>query len=190
MLNPETVYPKRIEDIDRLLERLKKIELILSLVKLGLISGAVYFLFRVALHYSRFALIAFFSFLGVFVLAALVHERFIKKRNFHKTLREINRDEQKALKGDFLECSDGREFEDDDHAYISDLGIFGPRSLFHFLNRTTTSLGKKTLSDWLTYFPDPQGMEPLEKKHEAVKDLSERIDFRQNVLAHGRGIED
>lgn len=190
MFKPETVYSERIEKIDQRLHRLKRIELVLSLLKLAFVSGGIYFLFRVALNYTKFSLFAFFFFLAAFVIAALVHEHYIRKRNFQTMLSEINADEIKACQGMFLDYGDGGEFEDPDHNYASDLGIFGRRSLFHFINRTTTSLGKKVLSGWLKVFPEHDEIEGLTEKQKAVKELSLKIDFRQNIQAHGKGIED
>lgn len=189
-LKPESVYQKRTARIDVRLDEFKKIELVLSLLKLFIVIGGIYFLFRVALHFSRFALIAFLIFLGFFVAAALVHESYIRKRNLQRTLREINTDEIQALQGEFLDYGAGEECVDPDHEYSSDLGIFGNRGLFHFINRTTTSLGGKALSDWLRLFPDRHQIEELKEKQKSVKELSEKIDFRQYIHACGKETED
>ena len=115
MFKPETVYSERIEKIDQRLHRLKRIELVLSLLKLAFVSGGIFFLFRIALNYTKFALFAFFFFLAAFVIAALVHEHYIRKRNFQRILSEINADEIQACQGMFLDYGDGGEFEDPDH---------------------------------------------------------------------------
>ena len=190
MFKPETVFSERIETIDLLLNRLKRIELVLSLLKLAFVFGGIFFLLRIALNTTKFSLIAFFFCLAGFVAAAVVHEFYIKKRNFQRILSEINRDEIQACRGVFLDYGDGSEFENPDHSYVSDLGIFGERSLFHFINRTTTSLGKKVLSDWLKDFPNPDEIEALLEKQKAVEELSDKIDFRQSIQAHGKGMED
>ncbi|MGD2294279.1 MAG: hypothetical protein PVF22_00410 [Candidatus Aminicenantes bacterium] len=189
-MNPESVYRKRIEVIDLQLNKLKKIELVLSLLKLCFVVGGVFFLFRVALHYTLFALTGFLFFLVLFIFSVLVHEHYIRKRNFQRILENINRDEIQACHGAFLDYGNGSEFDDSDHEYTSDLGIFEERGVFHFLNRMTTSLGKKALSDWLKVFPGSREIEEIKSKQEAVKELSEKIDFRQNIQAQGNTIED
>lgn len=190
MIRPEAVYSGRIETIDGRLVLLKRIELALSLLKLIFVSVGIYFLLRIAQNSTRFSIAAFFFCFASFVCSALVHEHFIRQRNDQRTLREINADEIQACQGIFLDYPDGGQFDDADHPYVSDLDIFGKRGLFHFINRTATSLGEKVLSDWLKEFPGPNGTGVLTDKQKAVEELSEKIDFRQNLQANGRRIED
>ena len=188
--DPKSVYNQRIEAIDLRLEGLKKVELALSFLKLLFVICGVYFLFRVALHYNNFVLMAFLFFLALFVATALVHESYIRKRNLLRTQRAINTEEIQAHQGEFLNYGTGEEFVNSDHEYSSDLGIFGHRSLFHFLNRTTTSLGLKVLSGWLRDFPGSDNLEEIRSRQDAVREVSSKIDFRQNIQAHGRDIDD
>ena len=188
--SPEFVFREKIKAVDVQLKSLKKTELILSLLKLLFVISGIFSLFRVVLHFTPFSLYAFLFFLSVFVVTAIIHEHFIKQRNFLTTLKIINQDEIKALKGTFLDYGDGGEFEDSDHAYTMDLSIFGNRSVFHFINRTTTSLGKKVLSDWLKIFPDVSQLKRIRERQKSVQELSEKIDFRQNIQAYGRNIHD
>jgi len=187
---PEAIFREKIKVIDVQLKGLKKTELILSLKKLLFVISGIFFLFRVVLHYTPFSLYAFLFFLFVFVVTAVIHEHYIKQRNFQTTLKIINQDEIKAIQGAFLDYGDGGEFEDSDHAYTVDLSIFGNRSVFHFINRTTTSLGKKVLSDWLKIVPDSSQLKRIRDRQKAVQELSEKIDFRQNIQAYGRNIHD
>jgi len=187
---PEAKYREKIRAIDLQLKDLKKIELILSFLKLFFVIGCIFFLFKIVFNPSSFFFYAFLFFLVIFVLTAVIHERYIKQRNFQTTLKTINQDEIKAIQGAFLDYGDGGEFEDSDHAFTGDLSIFGKRSVFHFVNRTTTSLGKKVLSDWLKIFPDSSQLKRIRDRQEAVQELSEKIDFRQNIQAYGSKIHD
>ena len=188
--DPAEIYRQRIQAIDLRLESLKKIELVLSLLKLLFVIGGIFFLFRVALAFSNFVLIAFLFFLVMFIGTALIHEHWIKQRHFLRSLRDINRDELHSFDGKFLNYDSGETFVDNDHEYSSDLGIFGERGIFHFVNRTTSSLGLKVLSDLFKNFPDSEAIEDLESRQEAVLELSEKIDFRQNIQAFGKTITD
>jgi len=187
---PAAVFQKKIESIDFRLKDLKKIELVLSFLKLLFVIVGIFFLFRVVLSYTPFSFYAFLISFFVFVLFAMIHERYIKQRKFQTTLKTINLDEINAIQGAFLDYEDGEEFEDSDHAYAVDLSIFGKRSVFHFLNRTTTSLGKKVLSGWLQIFPEHSSLKEIRDRQEAVEELSGKIDFRQNIQAHGKNIHD
>ena len=109
---PEAVFREKIKAIDLKLKDLKKIESVLSFLKLLFVIGCIYFLFKIAAHPSSFFFYAFLFFLVVFVLTALIHERYIKQRNFQRTLKKVNQNEIKATQGDFLDYGDGTEFED------------------------------------------------------------------------------
>ncbi len=125
-----------------------------------------------------------------FVVAVAIHENIIKERKFHEAIKEINENEIKAIQGEFLDFDTGEEFVSTDHAYSSDLDIFGHRSVFHSLNRTSTSIGRKFLSSWLNTFPENASTNEIVQKQEAVQELADKLDLRQNIQAHGRFIED
>jgi DNA mismatch repair ATPase MutS len=126
----------------------------------------------------------------LFVVAVAIHENIIKKRKFHEALKKINEDEIRASQGEFLDFDAGDEFISTDHEYSADLDIFGHRSVFHSINRTTTSIGKKFLSMWLKTFPEASSTNEIKEKQEAVHELASKLELRQNIQAHGRFIED
>ena len=190
--NPDNIYKKRIEEAILKLSKIKRIELILSLMKLSFVIGGVFFLFRIALKFSKFFLLSFVFFLVLFTAAAVIHEYFIKKRKFHLALKTINENEIEARNDTFLNFDCGDEFNSSpfEHEYALDLDLFGEKSVFHYINRTTTGIGKKYLADWLKTFPGKNEIDEIKKKQEAVKELVEKIDLRQKSQVHGMFIED
>ena len=58
--------------------------------------------------------------------------------------------ELRTLDHDFGHYPDGSAFLRTDHPYAVDLDIFGPHSLFQFVNRTVTAPGARRLADHLT----------------------------------------
>ena len=189
-MSPEEVYRERIKAIELQIRHLKKGETWLSIVKLSAVICGIFFLYRLANDFTLFPGVAFILVLALFILAVAIHEKIIKRRKFREALRAINENEIKAIDGEFLDVDPGDEFFSIEHEYSSDLDIFGKRSVFHYLNRTTTSIGKKLLSDWLREFPEKFKAEDQRKKQEAVQELAEKIDLRQNIQAHGVFIED
>lgn len=189
-MSPEEVYRERIKAIELQIRHLKKGETWLSIVKLSAVICGIFFLYRLANDFTLFPGVAFILVLDLFILAVAIHEKTIKRRKFREALRAINENEIKAIDGEFLDVDPGDEFFSIEHEYSSDLDIFGKRSVFHYLNRTTTSIGKKLLSDWLREFPEKFKAEDQRKKQEAVQELAEKIDLRQNIQAHGVFIED
>lgn len=188
--NPEKIYKKRIDITDGQIQKLRRKETLLSAIKLTLVISGILLLVLLATKFALFPVLALVAVLILFIVAVAVHENVIKKRKFQEALKEINENEIKAAQGDFLEFDSGKEFVSTDHEYTSDLDIFGTRSVFHSLNRTTTSIGKKFLSSWLKTFPDDPYINEVKEKQAAVQELADKLDLRQNIQVHGRFIED
>ncbi len=188
--NPEKVYRERIRIFELQIQVLKKKETWLSIVKLLAVIGGIFCLYRLANKFTLFPGLAFILVVALFICAVAIHENIIKRRKFLEALKAINENEIKAINGEFLELDPGDEFFSIEHDYSSDLDIFGKQSVFHYLNRTTTSIGKKFLAAWLREFPENLKAEEQKQKQEAVQELAEKIELRQNIQAHGMFIED
>ncbi len=188
--NPEKIYKRRTGEFALQIQSLRRKETFLSAVKLVAVICGILLLVRLATKFTLIPLLGFISVVILFAVVVAVHENIIRKRKFREVLKGINENEIRAIHGEFLEFDTGEEFSSTDHEYSSDLDIFGKRSVFHFLNRTTTSIGKKILADWLKKFPGELNVEEHRKRQEAVVELTEKIDLRQNIQAHGQSIED
>jgi len=188
--NPENIYASRIEIYKSKINQLKRIETILSLIKLGLAIGFIVVFYLAALNYSSLHLIGLMALAVVFTLIAIIHENFIKKRTFFRSLQSINEEETKSLRHEFTDYEDGEVFQDPDHAYSSDLDFFGERSVFHYLNRAATGMGSRGLADWLINLPSVKDTAQIKERQKAVNELSNKIDLRQHVQAHGKIVED
>ena len=188
--NPEDIYKERIITFESQIQRLRRNETLLSAIKLVAVVCGILLLVKLATKFTPAPLLAFIVILILFAVAVAIHENIIKKRKFHEALKEINENETKSLQGNFLDFDTGEEFISTDHEYSSDLDIFGNRSVFHYLNRTTTSIGKRFLSTWLKIFPENSNTKEVKERQEAVQELADKLDLRQNIQAHGKFIED
>ena len=118
-----------------------------------------------------------------FIVLFILHERMLKKQRFNNNYIQALNHEIEACKGEHASFDGGIEFTDPTHIYATDLDIFGDHSLFQALNRTTTSLAKKTLSSWL--------LTPLRKKEDinlrqlAVEELSCKPEWRLHMRTYG-----
>jgi len=93
----------------------------------------------------------------------------------------ISKKEIDAINGDYSGFEPGTEFINESHAYTYDLDIFGQGSLFQFVNRSSTIFGKRRLAELLSNAYDYRN--EIQQRQEAMKELSERIDFRQQIQA-------
>ena len=124
------------------------------------------------------------SFLSLIAFLLLV-KRNIKdawQKDHYAVLRDLNRDEINAGKGDYSAFENGNEYSDKAHSFTFDLDIFGTKSVFQYLNRSFTRNGNRRLSEFLSY---PLSTEQeIKERQEAVKELKEKTDWRQKFQAY------
>jgi hypothetical protein len=122
-------------------------------------------------------------FLPAFIGSVVWHVKAHKQRDELQRLQNINQNELKALDGKYDQFDSGDEFYDDDHHFAGDLDIFGTGSIFQYLNRTSTIIGKSKLAGW---FLNPEkDIEKTKTRQKAVADLNDKLDWRQKFQSVG-----
>ncbi len=123
-------------------------------------------------------------FLVLFIPLMILHDHYFNKKKYAAILHKINEDSLKRIHGEWNTFSDdGEEFIDDNHNYSQDLDIFGPGSLFQFINTTITYLGRIKLRDFL--ISSAKSIEEISDRQEAVIELAPKLDWRQKYMAEG-----
>ena len=152
---------------------------ILRLAVFVLCALFVYYAFTKApLPYAPLAVI----FLIGFVILVRHAVRLNERRALLKQLLFVNENELQILNGGLNRFEEGKAFAGGTH-YSDDLDIFGPRSLYHLLNRCSTSHGRERLAAVLK--------QPLFSRDEiiqrqvAVSQLAPQADLRQLIAAYG-----
>ncbi|MEM7383398.1 MAG: hypothetical protein AAF514_00510 [Verrucomicrobiota bacterium] len=74
----------------------------------------------------------------------------------------------------------------EDHPLGRDLDLFGPASLFHWINMASSPGGRSRLADWLVH---PATREEIANRQVAVRELGPKIDWRQKLHFSGRLLE-
>lgn len=87
----------------------------------------------------------------------------------------FNQNELSVLDGDWSNYENGMEFIDGAHPYSYDIDLFGPKSIFQLLNRTSSLAGKKALSKLLKF-----GTKNPKVNEACIQVLSENIEWCQN----------
>lgn len=118
-----------------------------------------------------------------FLLLVKYHNRLFLRKDYQEKRLEVNRQELAALDQDTSAFDDGKEFADPAHPYTYDLDVFGPRSLFQYVNRTCTRLGREQLARWMACHLDKR--EPILRRQEAVQELAAKASFRQHFRILG-----
>ncbi len=182
--DPVVVYEERRARFRTGLDRVRRRDLALGAAKLLIALAGVVSLYRVAV--SGRGIPFFIAASALFAAASVWQGSVLRAKKRLSALIEIQSGELEALAGRFPDADDGAGFEDPDHPFSSDLELFGPHSLFHVLNRTTTKLGRDRLAALLR---DPgRGPRPDEilARQAAVKELAGRLDWRHGLHLHGR----
>ena len=126
-------------------------------------------------------------FLAGFYRLVQWHQKLLHEKQIEEALALINQQELAFMQDDFQAFSDGKEFMDPAHPNSIDMDIFGPYSFFQYANRTTTSMGKKRLAEYLTTVADAP---EIIARQEAIEELQGQLEWRQKFRAHGMTTED
>ena len=118
-----------------------------------------------------------------FILLIKYHNRLFHRKDYLEKKIAINEQELSALNYDTSSFEDGAEFINPAHLYSYDLDVFGPHSLFQYINRTCTQLGKSLLANWLgTHLVNKK---EIESRQEAIRELTSELNFRQEFRILG-----
>jgi DNA mismatch repair ATPase MutS len=126
--------------------------------------------------------------LGIFIFLVNRQSQQEEQKQLTSYLELLNKREAKAILFEPTDFSDGSRFADPHHPYGHDLDLFGAGSVFQYLNRSGTQLGEERLAHELKNLPFTEA--ELSLRQEAVKELGDRVEFRQRVWALGRQIND
>lgn len=111
------------------------------------------------------------------------HNRLFHRKEYLEKEVEINEQELATLDYDTSAFDDGKAYIDPAHPYSYDLDVFGPHSLFQYINRTCTQPGKRRLASWLGKHLEER--EEIVRRQEAVSELAPELRFRQRFRILG-----
>ena len=118
-----------------------------------------------------------------FLYLIKVHGRLFAKKAYLEAVLDICRKEVRLSRHDFTGCDTGEDFFDAAHDYTADLDIFGNKSLFSYIDRTSTAVGRQRLADWLRR--PLAGVDAIHSRQEAVRELAGLTELRLHFCAEG-----
>ena len=182
-MEPNQFYRERLEELNTQLQKLQQRKSSFAWLRLGSIFAIIAVFYLLFSYGFIYVIIASIGLLIVFVRLIYADLNNQSKIDHYKVLININEDELKCLAGDYYDFPEGAEHIPKDHSYSNDLDIFGRASLFQFINRTTSEAGSKQLSEFLKF---PSLPEDILTKQNAVKELSSKAEWLQNLQSIGR----
>lgn len=177
-------YQSQIEVFKDQRRKLKSKRLTLSIIRLGVFlscSAGVYWFWSSTVLVVSFILFFIIS----FIILLKIYTECNRKLKKTKLLISINQNEIKALKGDYSSFKNGNIYKSPEHAYAEDIDLFGEKSFFQFINRTGLKQGEILLSNTLK----SNNIQNIAVKQNAIKELSEQLNFRQDFTAEAQMLE-
>jgi DNA mismatch repair ATPase MutS len=179
--NLQGIYEKRI-DLFKLNEfKIKKQLVLLSFLRFISFILSIIVIVLLNKQFSIFLLGILFFLFSLFIAGVIFYLKKTEVLNHFKNLIRINSDEINVLNNDFSGFNNGEEFINRDHAYSYDLDLFGEGSLFQYLNRTVTLVGRELLAKKLLNITKESSF--VENQQKGITELNPKIDWRQNFIA-------
>ena len=184
-MSPHQIYKERIVDFTAKLKAQKSRLLTFSLLRLGVFGIAVA---GVYWYWSKPSISVTIGIVFCLVFVFLVKKFLELKRQKAKLshLVTINKNEIDFLDGNTSLFKDGKAYKNGMHDFSEDIDLFGNKSFFQYLNRTGIQTGENLLAMLLK----SNDISEIREKQQAIQELSERIDFRQNFTAEAYMLED
>ena len=179
---PENFYKQNLLDLQATLKNLLKKRNVFGWLRFAMVIliACTYFIFPLGLVVVTFTILLLLIVFTRLIYADLNNKIIIETT---QNLININEDELKALAHNYYHFADGSEHIPKEHLYANDLDIFGRASLFQYINRTGSQMGSALLAEWLL---NPANTEILLQRQTAVKELSGKTEWRQQLQASGR----
>lgn len=171
------------QEAEELLQKYNRFSIIRLLIFFAAIA-VIILLWSAAIAIGVLGIIIF---LVGFYRFVMWHQAIKTKERHLRQLSKINADEAKVLEHDYSMFEDGEEFLNPLHSYSLDLDIFGDHSFFQYCNRTNTVIGKQALA---TILQEEVSLNTIQERQEAIQELGELLDWRQDLQAYGANTKD
>ena len=180
---PQQVYQKNCDNLEQLISaQHKKLRgiMIARIVAFFILIMIIAIAIKLFLFY-----ILFFTLIPLIAFGLLVKKNETEKTNLsllNHTL-SINENEIACLNGEYSKFDDGKEFIDPNHSYSHDIDLFGEKSLFQYLNRTSSQSSKKKLAEFLSNYETDK--ETIINRQKSINELSDKLVWRQEFGSKG-----
>jgi hypothetical protein len=181
-MEPQSYYKEKIDQYTQTLDRLKRIVTTVAVGRLISFIALAFAIYKWITTPGNTWMIATLVLLIVFIVLVRMALQLNDRKAFMEKLLFINTNEQQVLNNQSNKFDSGGKFLEFENN-SNDLDIFGDRSLYHLLNRTTTSHGAERLAGLLER--PLLNVATIRDHQEAVKVLSTMSETRQQIAAHG-----
>jgi DNA mismatch repair ATPase MutS len=178
----DSYYTRQIASFSKELETIQGRIFLVAIARLIAFAGACVCIYWYIQSTATSMSVASFTLIILFILLLKWNFRMNEKKALLQKLVYVNNNELDILNEKLNKFDDGQKYLSDE-SYLNDIDVFGTRSLFHVLNRTTTSHGTNELANLLRNPLLEKGT--VESYQEAIATLSKQSGLRHLLIAHG-----
>lgn len=186
MMNRAEFYNERIETLTDEIYQLNRHNRLVVVLELTAIALAIGCIVAYTMWSSIVALVVAALFVAAYVAIRWKDSSNSRLSEQKDSIRSVYQNEVAYLDGNFSAFPSGEQYVNPHHEFTLDLDIFGPQSLFNRINRTVTTGGSDFLAKELAE-TRVRTIEEIEKRREAIRELSEKESLRTAFLAQARG---
>ena len=185
-MNLQELYTERIKTLTDEIVQLNKHNRLVVVLELSAIALAIGCIVAYTMWGSILALVVATLFVAAYVAIRWKDSSNSLLSEQKESIRSVYQKEVAYLNGDFSGFPSGEQYVNPHHEFTLDLDIFGPQSLFNRINRTVTTGGSDFLAKELAE-TRVRSIDEIEKRREAVHELSEKETLRTAFIAQGKG---
>lgn len=146
------------------------------------ISGVAGVIYCWQMSWTMIFVVAAVTFIP-FLLLIKYHTRLFHQKEYLEKKIEINEQELEGMMHQTRCFDGGKEYIDPEHLYTYDLDVFGDYSLFQYINRTSTEMGKRELASWFNNHL--RNKDEIVQRQKAIQELTPELKFRQRLRIRG-----
>ncbi len=177
-------YSENIKTLEKQIDNVKKKIFFLYISRL--ILFLLVFVFIILYINSINTVVFLFFAVACFISFLFVVKRNLVLDNYEKFLSfklKINRDEVNALNHTYSDRENGDKYNHLNPHLVADFDIFGDGSLYQYINRSATHIGKQRFAENLT--KSNLNIDNIIQRQQAIKELSIKNELVQNFQARG-----
>jgi len=184
MQNIINTYTQNITTNSLKLKSIKKKLLVSSMVRLSIFLVTAFTMYY---FFGNTPIVILSMVLGIAVFLFLIskHTDLVKTKKYLQAIIEVNQNEINGLNNDLSAFDIGEKYKNPLHHFSHDIDLFGLNSFFHHINRTNRNESQSLLASMLS----SNSIDNIEQKQEAIKELAEYVDWRQNYSVSTKLIE-
>ncbi|WP_419213697.1 MutS-related protein [Maribacter sp. X9] len=178
MRNLEEFYTGRVNCFEKEIADLNQRLFLFSLLRLGVFLLTILAIYFASVN-AKYVVGVLLVGIPAFLFLVSKHSDLKYQKSKKEELKRINAIELQVLKRDYSQLENGKEFATDQHYYSQDIDLFGQGSFYQVSNRTKLMEGSRLLAEMYT----GNLITGITDKQEAIKEIGEKVDWRQEFSA-------